>query len=311
MSSHTTFAASGYVSADIQLFRDIADIDRLIGDFPVRQFSAAEEVPAVVAGDALLYIVLRGALRVSMHTPAYRAGGAAEVCSEVLPGECVGELSVLGGERRGVRITATQETDVLVIDAARLWALIHELDGFARKLLELRSSAIPAAGQQSGASRVHQPVIGLGNVLESRAWLDEHLGDMVHDAHAADKPLSMLMIGIDCIGDFMALFDRLTEDEAFQSVSEAIIESLRPSDVAVRYDEKRIAVVLPSANAQGATTVAQRLSARIINIIVFADRQESLPHIDASFGVTCLSPKQDAVDLAAAAAVALDQVKRT
>ena len=42
MSSDTVFGASGYASADIHLFRDIAGMDRLLADFPVLRLQAGD-----------------------------------------------------------------------------------------------------------------------------------------------------------------------------------------------------------------------------------------------------------------------------
>ena len=316
MSSYTTFATSSYASADIQLFRDIAQIDRLIGDFAVRRVVAGESLPAVVGGNALLYVVLQGSLTVAMNVHSYQMNGTTKVCCEALRGDCVGAHSVLGGERRNVHICAIQTTDVLVIDSTGLWMLIHEVDGFARKLLALRSSALPVDEQRSGDIEVRsrlakkpRSLINFRHGLESRAWLDEHLGDVLSEAHKTANPFSVLMIRIDCVPHFAQHYDNQARDAAFQAISGTILDSLRPSDVAIHYDDNHIVLTLPNANAQGAMMVAQRISAYIDSIVVFPEQQDALPHITGSFGGASLAAEQNAADLIHAAIVALDQVK--
>jgi diguanylate cyclase len=314
MKSDTTFGASGYASADIHIFRDAVDIDKSIADFPVFQFAAGETVPAIVDGDAILYVVLMGALKVSMHVAHTDVAGATpEVGREVLPGDCVGEFSVLGGERRGVSISATQHSDVLVIDAAGLWKLIDESSGFARKLLALRSSGARAFYPQFGGQELlgkHHSMIDSGSGLQNRAWLDEHLVSMTNEAQETNTPFSMLMISLDYADSFIDSYGHLAEEEVLRMTCRVIVDSLRPTDFAVRYGDNELAVLLPDASVQGANMVAQRLSECMKKTVVFADMREPLPHITASFGVACLDPKQTERDLVGASIDALDRAKR-
>jgi len=315
MKSEKTFAASGYASADIQLFRDLDGIDKLIGDFPVRQFADEEKIPAVVDGDALLYIVLQGALSVSMQGVQADRADAPEISGDVLPGECVGEFSVLGGERRGVHISAIRRTDALVIDAARLWKLIDKLDGFARKLLMLRSFAAASNGRPPGEMRgnlndnASMTDCRIGSRLRNREWLDRHLTEMTDRAHAADEPLSMLMINLDADKSGEPP-DGVDANEAFRLAGDIIVDSLRPTDFAVQYDTNEIAVLLPSANVQGAITVAQRLSECINRADVPADKRKRPLRVIASFGVACLAPQQSGGELIGVSVAALDRAKR-
>jgi len=315
MKCEMTFAESGYSSANIQLFSDVGDIDQLIGDFPVRQYAAGTEVPAVVGGDAQLYIVLQGALRVSIQKANAVEANGTDIFGEVLPGECVGELSVLGGERRGVVIRAMQNTDLLAIDSPRLLALIDELSGFARKLLMLRSPAGLASTRRSGNQDDMRDLIpgdatinvGLG-YLQDRAWLDDNLPGMTDLAHRNNEPFSMLMIRLaPHVVDGKAP-DQPFEDEEFSLVSALVIESLRPTDFAAHFVENQIAVMLPNANAQGAITVAQRLSDCIGKAAIFSGGKEPPPHISVSFGIACLSSQQTAKDLIDAAVAGMNHI---
>ncbi len=298
MSSDRVFGASGYASADIHLFRDIAGMDRLLADFPVLRLQAGDSLPAIVDGNAQLYAVLRGALRASAQ-----AGADGE--REALAGECVGEFSVMGGERRGLRIVATCAAEVLAIDAAGLMALIGESTGFAHKLLALRAS------QATAVPHAEDPFL-LGPDFDSgvrdRAWFDQNLAHLVRQAQRANAPLSMLMIHLDYVDRFAQSYGAAAVEEARGMTCNAIVAALRPSDFMARYSDNALAVLLPATAAENAALVAQRLRERMKKTAIMADRREALP-LMASFGVASLAPGQDERDLIGASAAALARAR--
>ncbi|MDR3479288.1 MAG: diguanylate cyclase [Burkholderiaceae bacterium] len=298
MSSDRVFGASGYASADIHLFRDIAGMDRLLADFPVLRLQAGDSLPAIVDGNAQLYAVLRGALRASAQ-----AGADGE--REALAGECVGEFSVMGGERRGLRIVATCAAEVLAIDAAGLMALIGESSGFAHKLLALRAS------QAAAVPHAEDPFLfgpDLDNGVRDRAWFDQNLEHLVRQAQRANAPLSMLMIHLDYVDRFAQSYGAAAVEEARGMTCSAIVAALRPSDFMARYSDNALAVLLPATAAENAALVAQRLRERMKKTAIVADRREALP-LMASFGVASLAPGQDERDLIGASAAALARAR--
>ncbi|MEB0284770.1 cyclic nucleotide-binding domain-containing protein, partial [Sphingomonas sp. 10B4] len=68
--------------------------------------------------------------------------------TQYLPGECVGEISVLDEEIHSATISALVDSDLLVLEAEILWRLIDESNGVARNLLQLLSFRIRAANAQ-------------------------------------------------------------------------------------------------------------------------------------------------------------------
>jgi CRP-like cAMP-binding protein len=96
MKQISTFGASSYQISDLQLLRnsdDDAAIAGLLAHCPIMRLEADEAVAE--SSRARLYIVLRGALSVATDT---RTGMADGTISKILPGESVGEQSVLDEE---------------------------------------------------------------------------------------------------------------------------------------------------------------------------------------------------------------------
>ncbi|HYD94830.1 MAG TPA: GGDEF domain-containing protein [Noviherbaspirillum sp.] len=311
-----TFAASGYDIAAIHLFEGAArqQVAALIADCPVKRVCAREVVHDGPHKGGCLYVVLQGALDV-LHTDA-RDIRMDNVITKVLPGECVGELSVLDGEATPDRIVARVDSDLLVIEADVLWKLIDESNGIARNLLRLLSFRIRAANAQLRRRqkvgefyRQLSMVDGLTG-LQNRAWLNDNLPTMIENAHTVNSPLSVIMVDLDHFKQFNDVHGHVSGDHALQVAARVISAGLRPSDFAARFGGEELIVILPATHQKSALLVAQRLCERLRQAVVFSTASRPLPHITASFGVATLEPEQNAEALISAADAALYRAKQ-
>jgi diguanylate cyclase (GGDEF)-like protein len=313
----TTFDASGYRIADLQLFHDVNEpgVTALLADCAVMRVVAGQQVADANSSGARLYLVLRGALS---STPADGQSAATDGgIVKILPGECVGELSVLDNEASSSALYALLESDVLVIEAEKLWQMIDESNGVARNLLRLLSFRIRAANAQIRRRqklgefyRQLSMVDGLTG-LQNRAWMNAHFPELISNAHAAGHPLSIIMIDIDHFKQFNDEHGHLQGDGALQMAAKILSAALRPTDFAARYGGEELMVILPHADQKTGMMVAHRLCDRMRQSAVFADMRKPLPHITASFGVASLAPGQDAEALIAMADAALYRAKQS
>jgi diguanylate cyclase len=235
----STFGASAYRVADLQLLRDADDdaaIARLLARCPIVRLEAGQAVTE--SARARLYIVLRGALSVAADT---RTGMADGTVSKVLPGESVGEQSVLDEEINLSSISALEESDLLVIEADIVWQLIDESNVLARNLLRLLSFRIRAANaqlrrrQKLGEFYRQLSMIDGLTGLYNRAWLNDLLPTMIATAHASASPLGLIMIDLDHFKKFNDSHGHLAGDQALRAAAKVLSGALRPTDFAVRY----------------------------------------------------------------------------
>ncbi|MGV7208862.1 GGDEF domain-containing protein [Oxalobacteraceae bacterium A2-2] len=315
MKQISTFGASRYQVGDLQLLRDGADdapIARLLAPCPVVWLDTGQSVEE--SSRARLYILLSGALSVATDT---RTGMSDGTVSKVLPGESVGEQSVLDEEANLSSITALAPSELLVIEAELVWRLIDESDVLARNLLRLLSFRIRAANAQLRRRqklgefyRQLSMVDGLTG-LYNRAWLNDLLPSMVTTAHGTQAPLSLIMLDLDHFKRFNDSHGHLAGDQALRTAAQVLSGALRPTDFAVRYGGEEMMVLLPDTPDTVAVAVAERLCERMRQALVFADMRLPLPHITASFGVAALQPDQDEHALIAAADAALYRAKES
>jgi diguanylate cyclase (GGDEF)-like protein len=311
----TTFGASPYSIGDLQLFGGVKDpvVADLLADCKVLLVPSGQTVMDNNSKGARLFIVLRGSLGVAQTSAEARVMDGS--VSKILPGECVGELSVLDEESSSSSITALEDSEILMIEAERLWRLIDESNGVARNMLRLLSFRIRAANAQIRKRhkvgefyRQLSMVDGLTG-LQNRAWLNNHLSTMVSASHEVGNPLSMILIDLDHFKKFNDVHGHLIGDEALKAAANVLIDTLRPRDFAVRYGGEELMVLLPNTNLKASSIVAERLCEQMRQAIVFADMHKPLPHITASFGVATLAPNQDAEMLIATADAALYRAK--
>src|SRR5438874_448459 len=95
--------------------------------------------------------------------------------------------------------------------------------------------------------------------LYNRRMMDRYLREIVDRCRASGLDLALLMIDID---DFKPLNDTLGHpagDELLKNVGLIIRSSIREQDAAFRYGGDEFAIVLPGAEAEGASALAARL----------------------------------------------------
>ncbi|MYM65560.1 diguanylate cyclase [Pseudoduganella sp. FT55W] len=313
MKQISTFGLSSYRISDLQLLRnsdDDAAVAKMLAHCPIMQVEADEAVAE--SGRARLYILLRGALSVTNDT---RTGMADGTVSKILPGESVGEQSVLDEETNLAHITALEQSEVLVVEADLVWQLIDESNVLARNLLRLLSFRIRAANaqlrrrQKLGEFYRQLSMIDGLTGLYNRAWLNDLLPTMVATAHGSNAPLALIMIDLDHFKKFNDSHGHVAGDEALRAAAQVLSGALRPTDFAVRYGGEEMMVLLPDTSDKVAVSVAERLCERMRQAKVFGDMRQPLPHITASFGVAVLQPQQSEQDLIQAADAALYRAK--
>ena len=301
-----TFATSPYHLSDLQLFRgaDENQLRPLLAGCGVCRLPRDQRLEDTFR--ARLFIVLSGALAETAIDGTI---------SKILPGESVGEQSVLDETTNLADIRALQDSDLLVVDGDLVWQLIDSSNGIARNLLRMLAFRIRAA---SATSRKRQKLgefyrqLSMNDGLTglyNRSWLNDMLPKMVSKAHRASQPLSLVMIDLDHFKQFNDSHGHLAGDDALRAAAGVVAKALRPSDYAVRYGGEEMLVILPDTTDALAKLVAERLCQRLRQVVVFADMRLPMPHLTGSLGVANLAATMDEKALIAAADAALYRAK--
>jgi two-component system cell cycle response regulator len=127
---------------------------------------------------------------------------------------------------------------------------------------------------------VTDPLTGLFN----RHKLQESLSIEMERAHRYQRPLSIIMVDVDELKVINDSYGHSSGDVALSCVGAAIQRSIRKVDLATRFGGDEFVIVLPEADCQEATAVAERIASEI-------DQVEFEPcNLSVSLGVAQWSP---------------------
>lgn len=128
----------------IQLFQGLSDprIDEVLAS--CRRLSLADGERLLEAGQEnhYLYILLDGRMEARLSSERSEKGIA------IAPGEAIGELSILDGQKTSAHVYSVGESDVLAVDEEAFWQRLAPLPGVMRNLTRLVTHRLRASSER-------------------------------------------------------------------------------------------------------------------------------------------------------------------
>ena len=120
--------------------------------------------------------------------------------------------------------------------------------------------------------------------LYNRRYMEDALDREIHRAERSGKPVAVVMMDIDHFKYFNDKFGHDAGDFVLSALARAVMQNIRPSDMACRYGGEEFCVVLPEATLKCGHERAEkmRLAIRDTNLTHLG---QTLPAPTASFGV--------------------------
>ena len=255
--------------ADNRLFRevDLAQIEGHINTCTRHNLMPGDTLIEANARNSTLYLVLSGQLRVY-------AGGRDLPANAVLgANDCVGELSLIDGERSSALVLAAEPTDLIGISYDLMWDMIELVPLIARNLLaimsgRMRNNNLTLVTTQSRTLEFEQAsIVDTLTGLHNRRWIDESFMRLVRRSRNDGVAVCLLLIDIDRLGRINERNGYLTGDSIMKRIAHCIAESLRPQDLIGRSGGDTFAVLLPHTRPP----VAQGIASRLCGIVVEND----------------------------------------
>ena len=166
-------APAGGSLAGIRLFRDLTAEER---DVIARLCQGRR----VAAGNELLhdgdetndvYFIVGGKVRATI----FAVSGKELAFRDLGPGELVGDLSAIDGQRRSATVVALEESTILSMSAAAFWTILEEHRGVTRILLRELTAQIRALSDRvveystlGVKNRIHAELVRLARPSESK-----------------------------------------------------------------------------------------------------------------------------------------------
>ena len=298
----------------LQLFRNVdllsPALHDLLGLCIYRKLAVDEIVLSTREENHYLYIVLKGRLviQLTQHDDVPFA--------TVEPGECVGEMSIIDSRIPYEKITASEETMVLVIEKEILWRMISVSHEISRNLLYIMSERVRYSNLVIADSlemqRKYQRYAMTDALtgLHNRGWLDDAFDREVKRSERDQLPLSLIMIDVDNFKHYNDDYGHLAGDQVLAAIAKAIRSPLRPNDLVARFGGEEFAVLLPETNVINAKFIAERLRENVSRADLGMIDGKQLPNVTISLGISTRAPSDTLDMLIAAADVAMYHAKQ-
>ena len=235
-----------------------------------------------------VYVICDGRVEVRVHSE--QDGTSAEaVVAWLMPGDAVGELSLLDGDARSATCVALAQTTCLRLDRAAFLATLREHWAVTEALLVVLAHRLRMADKLV-AEHARDPLTGLNN---RRALAELYEREAARAERAARqgegdtvRPMAVLFADVDSFKEINDRFGHQIGDKVLRSVAETLNTVSRATDVVIRYGGDEFVLLLPDAGEDGAEAVAERIRQELR-----ARVQEPVP-VTLSIGAAVTDPVQ-------------------
>lgn len=258
-----------------------------------------------------LFIVLNGILTVHLDSPND------DLIATINIGECAGEMSLFDEGLPSAYVVAADDSRILKMTSEMVWGMIDHCDGFARNFLHLTSSRMRTSNRtMSNSRRIQQHYEDRANIdsltrLYNRRWIDQNLPQEFETCVADKVPICLMIIDIDFFKKYNDDNGHLEGDACLKAVAEAVRISIRPSDLLGRYGGEEFVILLPGTNMEACKEVAKRIKGEVENTEIKGNKQEVLPSVTISIGVSEGKPDTFYEDVFKTADAALYKAKES
>jgi len=259
--------------------------------------------------NSTLYLLLHGKLHVLL-------GESQDTIVQMLPGTCVGEMSVIDGAGVSAPVLAAEPSTLLAIDTRRFWRMADRYPVIGRNLLSIMAQRVRKTNSALRTSlRAHDQQGQLARIdiltsARNRRWLDENLPQYIDESRDGGPPLMLGLFDIDHFKKYNDTWGHAAGDAALRAVSQAVRDRLRPDDRLCRYGGEEFCVLLSGGTVKAISRLAERLLEAIARTPVQSRGGDPLPSVTASLGLAAARPEDTPESLLHRTDQALYQAKR-
>ncbi len=282
----------------------------LLEHCPVLTLNKSEMLLEKGQTNQTMYIVLSGKLSVHLDT------ADREPVAFLDKGQTVGEISVIDDSPGTAFVRAAEKTRLLSIDEETFWRLVEASHEFATNLLLILAQRLRAnnskivEGVQRRIRLEREASVDALTGLRNRRWLEVNLDRLAQRHRCGGTSFTVIMLDVDHFKRVNDTYGHAAGDRVLSTVSQTILNSLRPTDLASRYGGEEFVVILPGTALDDGMIVAQRLRQQVGGQEVDCRDGRVLPPVTISLGVAMLGDNESGKELLARADGALYRAKQ-
>lgn len=249
----------------------------------------------------VMYIVLSGAVSISVNTPD---GKVLEI-AETSAGNFFGEMSIFDSEVRSATCTPKCDTTVLSLKSVDFYKFIknNPMSGsnIMQRMLKITIQRLNKTGaflsdmvtwgEQARTRAITDDFTGLYN----RRFFEEAIEDRFAEAKRKDRPLSVIMIDLDNFGTLNYEYGHEMGDKVILEVVPIFRKLFGKEDILARYGGDEFTFLLPGTSGEKALSVCSKLVVEVRKINLLKNLGGSLTNVTASIGIACFPDHADSV----------------
>ena len=290
---------------------NIEDLCHLIAECELFAIASGQTLIYADTHNEYFYVLLTGSMKV------YLDAELIEQSIPILPGDCVGEVSLFDGANTSAEVVAASNCRILRINEETLWRLVRASHSFARNLLfilakRLRNDNVAIIN----GFRHQQELETIANVdgltgLFNRRWMNEFFKRQIGRALNDNKPLALILADLDHFKNINDVHGHMVGDEVLFAVASVLTKQIRPTDLLARFGGEEFAMILPDTSPDEAKIIAERVRTAIESTkLEFENDVTQEIRITLSLGVSNLMLGDDINNLLTRADHALYQAKK-
>ncbi len=190
------------------------------------------------------------------------------------PGDTVGEMSVISGQPTSAFVIAQSKCKVLEIPEELLWEFVSSDVNFAKNLMNLFVKRMLDLNRML-YQRLHEEARSKikaekdqATGLYNQQWMKETLPYEMTRCAMRNRALSIMILKIDRYDNFVQSYGDYSAEKIYQAVANAVQIGLRGMDMAVKFNENCIALILIGTDETQAEIVAKRLHEAVSKLVL-------------------------------------------
>jgi two-component system cell cycle response regulator len=176
----------------------------------------------------------------------------------------------------------------LPVDTGELQAIVN-----AQVRKKRYSNALRRRVQSSLDLAVRDPLTGIHN----RGYLDTHLGPLVSQSVARNRPLSLLLIDVDHFKSVNDTYGHDAGDHVLRALARRISSNTRDINLRCRFGGEEFVAVLPGTEPVLAVLIGERLRRNVSGEPIAIGSEQEPIHVTVSVGVATTSGPGDTAEM--------------
>jgi diguanylate cyclase (GGDEF)-like protein len=236
-----------------------------------------------------LFCVLEGQLRLYVAQGDKRPRGIVDI------GQTVGLTHALGMQLTDHALIATEETRLVAIELPVLNKFTARSHVFAQNYAALMASYARGDhclhfGERGKRPAAREGYIDPATLLHNQHWLDTMFPRIVDRCRQSGQPLSLVALRVDKLDTVDREAGVVLSPYLLEALGRTMVEHSRPTDLHVIDASRRLLVILPDSDLDGARVLANRLRERARTLTAVDDLP--LPTFTLSMGIVSLAPDE-------------------